>query len=80
MIPDVCTHMLYKAADTVRERTVLELRLFQPTWIGCANEETSASSRYRNRDWGLTAWIRKKNRHSKPCQPLINLINIDEVD
>jgi hypothetical protein len=36
MIPDACTNMLYNAADTVRLRTALELREFQPTWIGCA--------------------------------------------
>lgn len=38
MMPDACTHMLYAAAETVRERTVLELREFQPTWIGCAGQ------------------------------------------
>lgn len=35
-MPDDWTHMLYTAAETVRERTVFELREFQPTWIGCA--------------------------------------------
>jgi hypothetical protein len=36
MIPDACTNMLYKAAETVRERTALALREFQATWIGWA--------------------------------------------
>lgn len=36
IIPDAWTHMLYIAAETVRDRTVLELREFQPTWIACA--------------------------------------------
>lgn len=36
MIPLAWTNMLYIAADTVRERTVLEMREFQATWIGWA--------------------------------------------
>lgn len=31
MIPDACTHMLYIAAETVLDRTVLELREFHAT-------------------------------------------------
>ena len=37
MIPEAWTNMLYKAADTVRERTALEFREFHATWIGCAS-------------------------------------------
>lgn len=36
IIPDAWTHMLYMAAETVRDRTVFELREFQPTWMACA--------------------------------------------
>lgn len=36
MIPEACTHILYMAADTVRERTVFEFLEFHATWIGCA--------------------------------------------
>ncbi len=38
MMPEVWTDMLYRAAETVRERTVLLLREVHPTWIGCAEE------------------------------------------
>lgn len=38
IIDEACTAMLYMAAETVRDRTVLEFREFQPTWIACALE------------------------------------------
>lgn len=38
MIPEVCTDMLYNAADTVRDLTVFELRDVHPTCKGCASK------------------------------------------
>lgn len=37
-MPLAWTNMLYIAADTVRDRTVLEMREFQATWIGWAEK------------------------------------------
>lgn len=36
MMLQPCTNMLYVAAETVRDRTVLELRDVHATWIGWA--------------------------------------------
>jgi len=46
MMPEACTNMLYSAAETVRERTALELREFQATWIGWAAGRGGLVSRH----------------------------------
>ncbi len=54
IMPDVCTHMLYRAAETVRERTVLEFREFQPTWIGWAKAISAGENGWV---WERLVWL-----------------------
>lgn len=42
------TNMLYVAAETVRERTVLELRDVHATWIGWADGQLARLTSHRD--------------------------------
>jgi hypothetical protein len=76
MIPEAWTNMLYKAAETVRERTALELREFQATWIGWA-VYVSIMGWMKGR-YG-TGWIGEEKRHNSPGLPFIDLGDIDNI-
>lgn len=50
------TNMLYVAAETVRDRTVLELRDVHATWIGWADGQLARHIIQESDDWGHYRW------------------------
>jgi hypothetical protein len=77
IIPEDWTHMLYMAAETVRDRTAFEFREFQFTWMACA--AILLVMGYLMGMDGITIRICQQQCHHHPHGPLICRADVDHI-